>query len=75
MLLAATFLTTLTLGGMVLHLVVHAADTTGHGGPGEYIPLAVLLVSSGPERLSLVDSFYNSFASRPARSKCGSQAG
>ncbi|GAQ90378.1 phosphate transporter [Klebsormidium nitens] len=43
-LLAASLMTTLTLGGMVLHLVLHTADPRVHGGAGEYIPLAVLLV-------------------------------
>lgn len=38
-------MSTLTLGGMVLHLVVHTADPHVHGGTGEYIPLAVVLVS------------------------------
>lgn len=47
-LLAATLMSTITLGGMVLHLVLHTRDPTVHGGAGEYIPLGALLVRHGP---------------------------
>jgi hypothetical protein len=54
-LLAATLMSSITLGGMVLHLVLHTRDPTVHGGAGEYIPLGALLVRQGPTTHLLLD--------------------